>query len=216
MLALEGAKLAAHGTAAEPYVNKIPTWLPLLASEGSGLAGLARHKLGLPPTAAAEAAAEAEAGAASRVAPSAPAITRAEVEQQLNQSLGGTPLQRGVPLRQQPGFPGASAQAEATTAAIPRDFTPVKSSAIRAYKYDPVRKEFESITTDGQHYVHSDISPADVTEFEASTSKGAAWGKLKSLGVLTAKVVGGKRVPVRPISLRSSEAIRNALSKKNR
>lgn len=135
-------------------------------------------------------------------APSTPAEilskpgTPAELEQALNQALGGRPLQRGVSLRNQ-GQPPASAPA------LPEGFTPVESSALRGYKYDPATREFESVTTSGQHYIHGDVSPEDAEAFAAAESKGRAWQKIRE-NPLVAKVVDGERVSVKPGTMGSA------------
>jgi hypothetical protein len=124
-----------------------------------------------------------------------PTVTPKQVEQQLTQSLGGQPLQKNVPLRQQ--LPAAQKATAATAATkLPDGFTAVESSALRGYRYDPAAREFESITTDGRRYVHGDVSPEEAAAFEAADSKGKAWSQLKSQNPLVAKVVSGKRVAV--------------------
>lgn len=117
-------------------------------------------------------------------------ITRAQVEQQLNDALGGRPLQPNVPLRNQ--GPGASK--------LPEGFSPIDSSALKGYKYNPDTKEFETITQQGQHYIYGEVEPEVAQKFIDADSKGSAWGKLrKEPGVVeVAKVINGKRVPFRP------------------
>jgi hypothetical protein len=115
------------------------------------------------------------------------------VEQQLNNALGGKPLQPNVPLKSQ--------------GKLPEGFSPVESSALKGYKYDPAAKEFEAITTGGQRYVYGDVSPDDVAKFEAADSKGRAFGDIRNSGSpLVAKYVGGKRVAVRPVKAASDLA----------
>jgi hypothetical protein len=124
-------------------------------------------------------------------------ITKATVEKQLNDALGGQPLKPGVSLRNQPGAPAATA--------LPNGFTPVDSTALKGYKYNPTVREFESITQGGQHYVHGDVSPEEASYFESAESKGKAWQQLRSQNPLIAKVVNGKRVPVKPVRAPSLE-----------
>jgi hypothetical protein len=83
-------------------------------------------------------------------------------------------------------------------APLPEGFTPVDSTALSGYKYNPETSEFESITTGGQHYIHGDVSPEAVASFEAAKSKGKAWQELRNSpgAVLVAKVIGDKRMPV--------------------
>lgn len=124
--------------------------------------------------------------------------TPAELEKLLNESLGGRPLEKGVPLRSQ-GMPKAPA-----ASSLPEGFTPVKSSALRGYKYDPAAREFEYVTKDGQHYVRGDVGPEAMKAFDqrlADTgSYGKAWDALKKhpeSGVGQFKVIDGKRMPVK-------------------
>lgn len=121
----------------------------------------------------------------------APKITPAKVEQQISESLGNKPLQPGVSLRNQGKVPTAAAPA------LPDGFTPVDSTALKGYKYDPEAREFESITQGGQHYVHGDVSPEEAAAFEAAKSKGQAWSQnIRQNNPLVAKVVNGQRVAV--------------------
>ena len=115
--------------------------------------------------------------AAPEPAPAKP-ITRAEISNTVDQAFGlEKPPQpvRGVPLRNQ-----AAAQA-AAAGELPEGFTPApKSSALRGYKYDPAAEEFDAITKDGQRYRHAGITQDQFDKFEASDSKGAAWGELRN------------------------------------
>jgi len=126
-----------------------------------------------------------------------------QLDQALPESLGvepAKPLQPNVSLKNQIK---AEVQAQAP---LPDGFTRVKSDALRGYKYDPEAREFESITNDGQHYVHGDVPPEAVEKFEAADSKGRAWKTLRETpGVVrTAKVVNGQRVAATPpASIRS-------------
>lgn len=124
----------------------------------------------------------------------APKVTPKIVEQQLNDALGGRPLQPDVPLRQQVPTKGASAEARK----LPPGFSPVDSSALRGYKYDPATRELETITQGGQHYIHGDVSPEDAQAFMDAESKGKAWQAIRNSGTLVAKVVNGKRIAIKP------------------
>jgi hypothetical protein len=141
---------------------------------------------------------EAEPPATETAAPESPAATLtkkatpAEIEKALNDALGGKPLQKGVSLKNQNQTSSA-----APASNLPEGFTPVKSSALQGYKYDPATREFESITTGGQHYIHGDVSPEDAQAFEAADSKGKAWQQIRQ-NPLVAKVVNGNRVATRP------------------
>lgn len=113
----------------------------------------------------------------------------------LNDSLGGKGLEPNVPLKNQGGV------VTPKTNGSPAGHTPVESSALKSYKYDPATREFESVTRGGQHYIYGDVPPEAAAKFEAADSKGQAWGELrKTPGVVqVAKVVNGKRVPTRPV-----------------
>lgn len=80
---------------------------------------------------------------------------------------------------------------------IPEGHTPVKSSAIRSYKYDPATKEFEASTASGT-YIHGDVSPEQVEAFEKASSKGKAWSDLKNNSTYVGKIVNGERVAAKP------------------
>jgi hypothetical protein len=125
-----------------------------------------------------------------------PKIKPSVVEQQLEESLGGQKLVPGVPLRNQ-----AAAQAAEAASKLPAGFKPVESAAIKGYKYDPDKLEFESITQGGQHYIHGDVTPEQVEKFEASDSKGKAWSELRNAPGVTpvAKVINGKRISTIPV-----------------
>ncbi len=116
--------------------------------------------------------------------------TPAELKQLLETALGGKGLKKGVSLKNQnaptPAPPDPS---------LPKDFTPVDSTALKGYKYSPETREFESITQGGQHYIHGDVSPEDNAAFEAADSKGKAWQKIRD-NPLVAKVVNGQRMAV--------------------
>lgn len=100
----------------------------------------------------------------------------AEVEQMLNESLGGS---------------------------VPPGHTPVKSTAIRSYKYDPATQEFEASTSSGT-YIHGDVTPEQAKAFEDASSKGKAWVELKKNSTYVGKIVNGKRVSaIPPRNLRS-------------
>lgn len=124
-------------------------------------------------------------------APEQPPVTsQGKVGDLLNEATGGQPLKPNVPLSMQ---------------GVPDDFTPVKSSAIKAYKYSPVTREFEAITKGGSHHITGDISPEQVQAFEENPSKGKAWSDLRSGGTPVGKVVNGNRVnTIPPKSLRSA------------
>lgn len=118
----------------------------------------------------AEPAAAAPIGTSSGPVPIGNKIKPAQVEQALNDSLGGR---------------------------IPDGHTPVKSSALRSYKYDPATREFEAATNTGT-YIHGDVSPEQAQAFEAASSKGRAWADLKKNSTYVGKIVNGQRVSAIP------------------
>ncbi|MGA9672049.1 MAG: hypothetical protein WBQ94_22750, partial [Terracidiphilus sp.] len=164
----------------------------------------ARRGLALPP------APEAAPNAIAEPAPQAPApiarpsqtpkITGKLLQQQIEESLGNKapeptpPLRPGVPLKRQ------IANAAHAQTPLPEGFTPVESTALKGYKYDPATREFEAITQDNQHYVHGDVPPEAVEKFTANTSKGKAWTELRNSpgAVRVAKVVNGQRISTIP------------------
>jgi hypothetical protein len=110
----------------------------------------------------------------------------------LNDALGGKPLEPNVPLKNQ-----ASAKSTAASSDLPDGFTPVKSSAIQGYKYDPANQHFEVITNTGGRYGKMGITPDQVGAFEGADSKGRAWGVLKnSPGAISTKNGAPRAVPM--------------------
>lgn len=135
-----------------------------------------------------EVAAQAVPAAAVAPTPAAAATptssTAATLEAQLNEALGGKKLVPGVSLKNQ----------AAAAVKLPDGFTPVDSSALKGYKYDPATREFQSITQGGQHYIHGDVSPEEAQTFADADSKGKAWQQIRGSNPLVAKVVNGQRV----------------------
>jgi hypothetical protein len=126
------------------------------------------------------------------------------LEEQLNSALGGKKLAPGVPLKDQ-----ASAM-QAPAAKLPEGFTPVDSSALNGYKYDPGAQTFESITKSGEHYVHGEVDPETAQSFVDAESKGLAWNRLRNAPGVTylGKMRNGKLLPAQPPSaLRTSMRI---------
>ena len=150
--------------------------------------------LGAPPISAATAA---PAEIPARIPETPVNASPANVERALNESLGGKPLVRGVSLRNQPAAQAAAA------GKLPEGFTPVDSTALKGYKYDPATREFESITQGGQHYIHGDVSPEDAQAFADAKSKGQAWKQIRN-NPLVAKVVDGERIAVKPAEMETA------------
>jgi hypothetical protein len=159
------------------------------------------------------------------------AITEEQLGQQLNDALGGRPLERGVPIgkqrplgnlpekireavgpsQQPPRAPlgNLPKQISEHMNPLPEGFTAVDSSAIRGYKYNPAARELEAVTNSGQHYVHGDVSPEEFSKFEAADSKGKAWNDLRKAPGVTqvATVQNGSRVPTRPGVLQTTKGL---------
>lgn len=132
-----------------------------------------RPKAEVPETPpAAQPAAQPAAAASPETAATADTSPK-NVERLLGEATGAKPLQPKVALRKQ-------ATATATkTASLPDDFTPVKSSALQGYKYDPQTQELTSITNNGQTYKHSGVTPDMMAAFEEAKSKGQAWNMVR-------------------------------------
>lgn len=125
-----------------------------------------------PPASQAAAPAAAQAQPAAAATPPAK-VSPAILEQQLNDALGGKPLQPGVPLKNQ----GASA----ARATLPEGFTPVESSSLlKGYKYSPDTQEFDAILQNGQRFRHGEVTPDQFQAFEDADSKGKAWNDLRA------------------------------------
>lgn len=122
-----------------------------------------------------------------------------QLQQRLDEAVGAKPLQPGVPLKYQTAAGGKPMPG------IPEGFTPVDSTALKGYKYDPDTREFESVTQGGQHYIHGDVSPEEAQSFADADSKGKAWQQIRN-NPLVAKVVNGKRVATKPVQMPTEEA----------
>jgi hypothetical protein len=147
-----------------------------------------------PPAVAPAKAAAPPAAAPPAAAPQSTA-TPAAVEKQLNDALGGKPLQPGVSLRNQGKVPAA--------ASLPEGFTPVESSSVlKGYKYDPASQQFDAITNNGQRFRHGEVTPDQFKAFEDADSKGKAWNDLRNgpgvtpLGKVDANGVLQARKPI--------------------
>jgi hypothetical protein len=136
--------------------------------------------------------------AISRVGSEAPAISTQHrvnaIGSQVEKSLGGKALEPNVPLREQ--IPARGTAPEPSN--LPEGFSPAESSALKGHKYNPQTREFEVVSSGGQHYVYGDVSPEQAAAFESAESKGKAWNQIRNSNPLTHKVMGGKRVPVKP------------------
>ena len=112
----------------------------------------------------------------------------------LNEGLGGRPLTPNVPLRLQIGEPDRFA-------GVTEGFTPVKSSALKGYRYNPQTQELDVVTTSNTApYRFAGVTPEHMAAFEGAQSKGAAWniirnapgvegvGKLNAAGELVPRI----------------------------
>lgn len=121
-------------------------------------------------------------------------ITPKDIERQLNESLGGQPLKRDVPLKQQ-------IQTQPKPADLPEGHTAVESSAVKSFKYDSDAKELHIRPAGGRTtYVYGDVEPEQADVFTSADSKGQAWHDLRnSSSPVVAKIIDGKRIAVRPV-----------------
>ena len=138
---------------------------------------------------------KAAAAAAAPLQPTKPApdTSPKSVQSQINDALGGRPLVRGVSLKNQP-----SAQATAA-GKLPEGYTPVNSTLLKGYKYDPGAQEFSAILQDGQSYTHGNVNPDQVAAFEGANSKGNGWTKAIKQGPGTVLVRKNGRPVIKPM-----------------
>jgi hypothetical protein len=119
------------------------------------------------PTARAAAPSATSAEAAAPPAAAKPATAKAplsDLQNQIEKALGGKPLARGIPLKNQ--------------TPLPEGFTPTPdSSLLKGYKYDPAAQEFEAVLKNGERYAHGQVTPDQFERFEAADSQGSAWTK---------------------------------------
>lgn len=142
-----------------------------------------------PPAAEVPTAAPETAAPAPVEAPPAPAVETmdpARVQQMLSEALGNKPLKPGVALKN---------QAAAAKTDLPDGFTPVQSSVLKGYKYNPATQEFDGITNTGQVYRHGEVTPDQFQKFEAADSKGKAWNELRGNSTPLGKVNNGTLQP---------------------
>lgn len=179
------------------YISKIPSWLPLMLGGKEAAAPeaeAAESELaqgGKPLTETPEALAKVP------VSKPEPATGGGlgSLQNLLEKSLGAKKLEPNVSLRNQ-------LETKPTSPAIPTDLTPghtpLKSSALRSYAYDPQAQEFHAKTTSGNTvYVYGGVSQAEAKNFELADSKGKAWQAIRT-NPLVAKIVDGKRIAVKP------------------
>ena len=179
--AAEGINYARQNLPLGKYIPPGSELLPLLLAGGRG------------SSPAAEAGAAEEAATATKA--TSTAATRQKLGDQLNQALDAAPpLKPNVPLRQQ-----LSATAP-KVAAVPSGFTAAESTALKGYRYNPGARELEIVTPNGGHYIYGDIDAQQAVDFANSESAGQAWNVIRQSGSpLVAKVINGKRIPVKPL-----------------
>ena len=137
-------------------------------------------------------------GEVQQAAPPPQPMSRTAVSQKLDQALpqalgAAEPLQPNVPLREQ--LPFTRSRVADT---LPEGHTPVESSAMRSYRYDPQTREFQVMPKSGNAIaVYGDVSPEEAQSFADAESKGKAWQQIRQ-NPLVAKIVNGKRVAVKP------------------
>lgn len=118
------------------------------------------------------------------------------LQQQLNEGLGAAPPPNPkAPIYQR----GQLSSAMQEGSDVPQGHTAVEgSSAIRSKMYDPAAREFHARLTSGDTtYVYGDVSPEEASGFEGAKSKGQAFQAMKANHPLVAKIVNGKRMPIR-------------------
>ena len=161
-----------------------------------------------------------------------PKATLTHLERQINDALGGKPLQRGAPIAKRPltnlqeqiresvGTPtGTSAQTPkaplgnlskqiaAAAHPLPEGFTPVESSVVKGYKYEPESQQLTTITNSGQTYTHAEVTPEEFKTFEAAKSKGTAWNKQIRANHVQVEKNGQPTQPIAPRSASPTDSI---------
>ncbi len=113
--------------------------------------------------------AEAAPAAAPPIPAPIPKASTAKLPAALDRAVGNEPvtIKPGVTMRNQ------------IRAKLPEGFTPVKSSLVQGYKYDPASERFDAVLNSGEHYAHSGITPEQVKAFESAKSPGQAWNSLR-------------------------------------
>jgi hypothetical protein len=141
---------------------------------------------------------------------SAKPITRGSLSQmmgdQLEKGLGASPpLKPNVPLRGQ-----LSSAMKESAPALPEGHTPVESSAVQSYRYDPDAQEFHARYSSGGDTTHvfGDVSPDEAQAFQQAGSKGKAMQAIKQNHPLVAKIVNGKRISTTPARGSISEGMK--------
>lgn len=91
---------------------------------------------------------------------------------------------------------------------IPEGHTPVESSALTSFKYDPEAKELHFAFKSNPDTVHvfGDISPEQAQAFLNAKSKGSAFQAIKnSSSPQVAKIINGERIAMKPVRMAPAE-----------
>lgn len=146
--------------------------------------------------------------------PSAPSLAKPNLAKKLdtllNDATGGKPLQPNVPLKDQ-----LTASSPEAKSSAPEGYTPLDSSAVKSFKYDPEAHELHVNTPGGSGYVYGEVTPEQAADFESgkylgqgegdSPSVGKAWKDIRDSSPQVGKMVNGQRVATKPpTSLQSS------------
>lgn len=121
-----------------------------------------------------------------------------QVQPELEKGLGASPpLKPNVPLRGQLSSLMQNEQPPPSSDLM-EGHKPVESQALKSYKYDPDKQEFEAVFQGGGTPVkYSGISPEQAKYFEEAPSKGKAIQAIKNSGTLAEKFINGKWQPVK-------------------
>lgn len=120
-----------------------------------------------------------------------------QVGDQVGKSLNASPSPLATP--KDPIYRRGGLSADMNS--LPEGHTPVTSSAMKSYKYDPSAQEFHTRLNSGETtYVYGDVTPEEAQGFEQAESKGKGYQAIKGSHPLVAKIVNGKRVAVKPVT----------------
>ncbi len=155
----------------------------------------------------------------------APAPIPREVEQARGLATGAQPIRdpaaalERIPVRNETPAPIArpsktiprnvitkrldAGLSEGLGAGVPEGHTPVESTAVKSFKYDPEAHELHVQTKSGVTYVQGEVSQAQADAFANAESKGRAWKAIRDNNPPVAKIIGGKRIAVKPSNFRS-------------
>ena len=189
-----------------PFVGK---YIPSQAELAPLLLGKAGPGAAADGGVAAEEAEAAEAEAAGKntevpeepTAPVTRPVTRQQVNSAVDDAFGVQPQQPNAPIYNRGGN---SAPVSDSGTAVPEGHTPVNSSAVSSYKYDPAANEFHAVMKSNPNttYVYGDVSPDQVEAFESAGSKGKAFqSEIRGKGSVPVAQINnstGKRISIIP------------------